>query len=76
MREEEFAPLKNAPGSGRDCPETSREAIMKLHKSWVESAGGVVNGSGVEISPLVSFGGEGLGEKCEGKTFQDGVQIS
>lgn len=30
-REEEFAPVKNAPGSATDSPDTARAAIMALH---------------------------------------------
>ena len=31
-REEEFAPVKNAPGSATDSPDTARAAIMALHR--------------------------------------------
>lgn len=31
-RQEEFAPLKNGPGAGIDCPETARQAILDLSK--------------------------------------------
>lgn len=30
-REEEFAPVKNAPGSENDSPDTARKAILSLH---------------------------------------------
>ena len=30
-RHEEFAPVKNAPGSASDSPDTARQAILKLH---------------------------------------------
>ena len=30
-RHEEFAPVKNAPGSTSDSPDTARQAILKLH---------------------------------------------
>ncbi|EFN54432.1 hypothetical protein CHLNCDRAFT_31829 [Chlorella variabilis] len=70
-REEEFAPVKNAPGQGlADSPDTARDAILALHKGWVEAAGGQVTSSeGVEVSPLVSYAGEGLEELCGGKAF-------
>jgi UDP-N-acetylglucosamine/UDP-N-acetylgalactosamine diphosphorylase len=62
-REDEFSPLKNAPGTGEDDPETSKKDIMKQGAKWVTAAGGIVvaeNNEGVEISPLISYGGEGL----------------
>ena len=63
-REDEFSPLKNAPGSGEDCPETSRKDILEQGKRFLEEAGATVTSEGeeggVEISPLISYGGEGL----------------
>ncbi|KAJ6104153.1 hypothetical protein N7523_010473 [Penicillium sp. IBT 18751x] len=63
-REEEFSPLKNARGTGEDDPDTSRDDIMKLGQRWVEAAGGIViteaEAFGVEVSPLISYGGENL----------------
>ncbi|KAJ5605117.1 hypothetical protein N7510_010271 [Penicillium lagena] len=64
LREEEFSPLKNARGTGQDDPDTSRADIMKQGQRWVEKAGGVVitegDAFGVEVSPLISYGGENL----------------
>ncbi|KAF7540784.1 hypothetical protein G7Z17_g12121 [Cylindrodendrum hubeiense] len=63
-REDEFSPLKNARGTGEDDPDTSKLDIMTQGKRWVEAAGAIVVGEkaaeGVEISPLISYGGEGL----------------
>ncbi|KAL4875489.1 nucleotide-diphospho-sugar transferase [Aspergillus karnatakaensis] len=63
-REDEFSPLKNARGTGEDDPDTSKQDIMNQGQRWIESAGGVVvtedDAVGVEVSPLISYGGEGL----------------
>ncbi|KPM38624.1 UDP-N-acetylglucosamine pyrophosphorylase [Neonectria ditissima] len=68
-REDEFSPLKNAPGTGEDDPDTSKLDIMTQGKRWIEAAGAIVVGDkaevGVEVSPLISYGGEGL-EKVKG----------
>ncbi|RDB29412.1 UDP-N-acetylhexosamine pyrophosphorylase [Hypsizygus marmoreus] len=68
-RNEEFSPLKNAPGTGSDDPETSRRDLIAQHKRFLEQAGATVNDEvEIEISPLVSYAGEGL-ESVKGKTF-------
>jgi UDP-N-acetylglucosamine/UDP-N-acetylgalactosamine diphosphorylase len=68
-RAEEFSPLKNAPGTGSDDPQTSRRDLLAQHRRFLEAAGAKFKeGVEVEISPLVSFGGEGL-ESVKGKTF-------
>ncbi|RAH71194.1 UDP-N-acetylglucosamine diphosphorylase [Aspergillus aculeatinus CBS 121060] len=63
-REDEFSPLKNARGTGEDDPDTSKADIMNQGQRWIEKAGGVVvtegEAVGVEVSPLISYGGEGL----------------
>jgi len=69
-RDEEFAPVKNAPGSKADSPDTARAAILALHRRWVEAAGGEVMQDVVEISPLVSYSGEGL-EWVKGRKFRN-----
>jgi UDP-N-acetylglucosamine/UDP-N-acetylgalactosamine diphosphorylase len=76
-REDEFSPLKNAPGSGVDCPETSRRDIVAQHVRFIEAAGGKVVGEHegdyekleFELSPWVSYAGEGLSEIVKGKTI-------
>jgi len=68
-RKEEFSPLKNAPGTGVDDPETSKRDILAQHAHFLERAGAKVEpGTVIEISPLVSYDGEGL-ESIKGKTF-------
>ncbi|KAJ7161268.1 nucleotide-diphospho-sugar transferase [Mycena crocata] len=69
VRNEEFSPLKNAPGTGSDDPQTSRRDLLTQHKRFLEKAGATVeDGVEIEISPLVSYAGEGL-QSVKGKTF-------
>ncbi|KAL2184411.1 nucleotide-diphospho-sugar transferase [Thermothelomyces heterothallicus CBS 203.75] len=71
-REDEFSPLKNARGTGEDDPDTSKHDIMAQGKRWLQAAGATVvsedPNAGVEVSPLLSYGGEGL-ESVTGKTI-------
>lgn len=63
-REDEFSALKNAPGTGEDDPQTSRKDIMQQGRRFLEAAGATVvsesEDSGVEVSPLISYAGEGI----------------
>jgi UDP-N-acetylglucosamine/UDP-N-acetylgalactosamine diphosphorylase len=64
-REDEFSPLKNGPAAKVDNPVTSRRDVLLQGRRWLEAVGTVVlddgdRETGVEISPLVSYGGEGL----------------
>jgi len=72
-REDEFSPLKNARGTGEDDPDTSKKHIMSQGRRWAMEAGAVVedegNEEGVEVSPLISYGGEGL-DFMKGKTIR------
>ncbi|KAI0652497.1 nucleotide-diphospho-sugar transferase [Trametes meyenii] len=68
-RAEEFSPLKNAPGTGADDPDTSRRDLLAQHRRFLEAAGAkVLDGVEIELSPLVTYAGEGL-ETVKGKTF-------
>ncbi|GJJ09298.1 hypothetical protein Clacol_003520 [Clathrus columnatus] len=65
-RSDEFSPLKNAPGTGADDPETSRRDLLKVQRGWLEDAGASFQGNpDIEVSPLVSYSGEGL-ERSKG----------
>lgn len=71
-REDEFSPLKNAKGTGEDDQDTSKRDIMAQGSRWLQAAGAKTEGaggSGIEVSPLVSYGGEGL-EALAGKEIK------
>jgi len=76
IREDEFSPLKNADTAAKDTPTTSRESLIKQHRSFLEAAGATIEGTEnvIEISPLVSFAGEGL-EEYDGKVLKTPICI-
>lgn len=45
LREEEFAPVKNANGSNYDTPDSARLLVLRLHSRWVVAAGGFLTHS-------------------------------
>ncbi|KAH8682450.1 nucleotide-diphospho-sugar transferase [Xylariales sp. PMI_506] len=69
-REDEFSPLKNGTDAKDDNMITSKRDIMDQGKRWVEAAGASVQGEGIEVSPLTSYGGEGL-EAYSGQTVTE-----
>ena len=66
VREDEFSPLKNAPGADKDTPKTAMNDLMSLNYRQLCAAGvEIETQSGVgsevvecEVSPLVSYFGE------------------
>ncbi|KAM7354221.1 UDP-N-acetylglucosamine pyrophosphorylase mmy isoform 1-T3 [Cochliomyia hominivorax] len=68
-RDEEFSALKNADSAGKDCPSTAKADLYRLHKKFIEAAGGIVHGEECEISPFVSYAGENLTALVQGKSF-------
>ncbi|TXT09092.1 hypothetical protein VHUM_02566 [Vanrija humicola] len=60
-RAEEFSPLKNAPGSKTDGPETSRRDLLAQQRRWLEAAGATIaDDAEVEVTPEITYGGEAL----------------
>lgn len=74
-RDDEFSPLKNAKGTGEDDPDTSRSDVFRQGRRFIEAAGATVvsesedHRAGVEVSPLISYAGEGL-EFLRGRTIK------
>ncbi|XP_046860453.1 UDP-N-acetylhexosamine pyrophosphorylase-like isoform X2 [Xenia sp. Carnegie-2017] len=54
VREEEFSPLKNAPGAVKDTPEMARDALCNLHYQYIVNAGGKFKSNDGKILPDIS----------------------
>ncbi|GAB0094963.1 UDP-N-acetylhexosamine pyrophosphorylase [Sergentomyia squamirostris] len=74
-RNEEFSALKNADSAKKDCPSTAKQDIFRLHRKFIENAGGSVDGDICEVSPLLSYAGEGLTQIVHGKSFRSPVHL-
>lgn len=69
-RDVEFSALKNADSVKKDCPSTAREDLIRLHRKYIREAGGIINDDiDVEISPLLSYGGENIQDLVNGEVF-------
>jgi len=59
LRDEEFAPLKNAEGAADCTPTHCRNSLLALHQKWLRIAGAVlINDQGEEAAQMGSPAGE------------------
>lgn len=77
VREEEFAPVKNAEGSEVDAPNTARDLIYKLNIKYLKAAGAAIekDNAQIEIDNLVTYEGEGLEDLVKGQKLPSLHQI-
>lgn len=81
VREEEFSPLKNGLDAKKENALTCKQDLYDLHYKWLQRASAKFDDESsstsvdYEISPLVSYNGEGLSEIVAGKVLKPGVLI-
>lgn len=67
-----FCAVKNAPPAPSETPQHVRDAIVALHKRWLEEAGcKVAEGVKVEINPMFALDADELKEKLPAGTTID-----
>ncbi len=73
-----FAPVKNEPGAATDSPETSRAAILALHRRWLEAAGADVAGDAeIELGPTFALNQEDVTRRIEsGQGFAETAYLA
>ncbi|KAL0398101.1 UNVERIFIED_CONTAM: UDP-N-acetylglucosamine diphosphorylase 1 [Sesamum radiatum] len=69
LREEEFAPVKNANGSNFDTPDSARLLVLRLHTRWVVAAGGFLTHSVWKSHPFAHMLEKTLRPSAVGEHF-------
>lgn len=61
-----FAPVKNAEGAATDTPSATRDAIVRQHRQWLESAGMTIRDTvRVEINPRWALDADDVRQKIQ-----------
>lgn len=78
-RASEFGPVKNKPGSPSDSPDTARALLSAQAKKWAKDAGAKLSNEEAEdiseVSPLTSYGGEGLEDHFKGRKVTCPIRV-